>query len=49
MVTARPDFGCCRLVKAGDDPFIIFPKDISFLHWGVGPAVGDAIRNTVVT
>jgi hypothetical protein len=49
MVTTRPDFGCCRLVKAGDDHFIIFQKETSTLYQrGVGP-VGDAITNTVVT
>jgi hypothetical protein len=49
MVTTRPDFGCCRLFKAGDDHFIIFQKETSTLYGrGVGP-VGDAIRNTVVT
>jgi hypothetical protein len=36
------------MVKAGDDPFIIFPKEISTLYHSVGP-VGDAITNMVVT
>jgi hypothetical protein len=49
MVSTRPDFGCCRLVEAEDDPFIVFQSRYqSTLFLAMGPG-WDAIRNMAVT
>jgi hypothetical protein len=34
-VTTRPDFGCCRLVEAEDDPFVVFQSrcQLSLRSW----------------
>jgi hypothetical protein len=37
MVTTRPDFGCYRLIKDEDDPFIVFQnRDTTIVAIGSG-------------